>query len=198
MSRDSIIVSVVVTCYNQAKFIKESINSILKQTYSNWECIIVDDGSVDNTGMIVNDYLSDIRIKYIYQQNSGVSAARNAGIAQSSGEYVQFLDGDDILEERKFELQVSFLEQNPIVDIVYGSTRYFYDGVFKKKYLLDSNGMIPTIEIHQYDQDQPWALVYRNLTTICAPLYRRSIFTAGHTFKNIIFEDWYFHLETAL
>ena len=92
-SRD-ILFSIIVPTYNRANMIGKAIESVLDQTYTNWELIIVDDGSTDNTRNIVSLY-NDKRIKYFYQENSGRSSARNFGIDVTQGDYLSFLDDDD-------------------------------------------------------------------------------------------------------
>lgn len=197
MDYENAIVSVIIPCYNNAEYIEEAIKSVIDQTYPYWECIIINDGSTDNTEATVAPYLADTRIKYYRQENKGVSAARNLGVKYSKGNYIQFLDGDDILEADKFKLQLDFLVSNQAVDIVFGGTRYFLHGSFDNKLLLNEGGGAPTVEVHYLDENQTAALLQRNLTTICAPLYRRSIFSTCH-FEDIIFEDWVFHIECSL
>lgn len=100
----SALVSIIIPCYNQAKYLKETLESICKQTYTNWECIIVDDGSTDSSAKIVATFLEqDSRFIYFYKENGGVSSARNEGIKNSKGEYLQFLDADDVLDSQKIE-----------------------------------------------------------------------------------------------
>jgi glycosyltransferase involved in cell wall biosynthesis len=100
-------VSIIVPCYNQGKFINETLQSVYLQTYSNWECIIVNDGSTDNTEEIAKSWEDkDNRFKYYYKNNSGVSSTRNFGISKASGSYLQFLDSDDLLDEKKIQLSV--------------------------------------------------------------------------------------------
>lgn len=104
-------VSVIVPCYNQAQFLAETLDSVLAQTYENWECIIVNDGSTDNTESIAIEYCKiDKRFKYIKQQNQGRCVARNLGINIAEGEYVQFLDSDDVLLPNKLERQIRIIE----------------------------------------------------------------------------------------
>jgi hypothetical protein len=99
------------------------------QTYQHWECIVVDDGSTDNTDGVVRTFTeSDSRIKYIRQENRGLAAARNTGIGTSAGNYFQFLDADDLIETEKLARQVEFLEEHPEVDIVFADVRYFKTG----------------------------------------------------------------------
>lgn len=104
-------VSVIVPCYNQAQFLAETLDSVLVQTYENWECIIVNDGSTDNTEVIAKEYCNkDNRFIYHKKENGGLSSARNAGLNIAQGDYVQFLDSDDILLPNKFEYQIRAME----------------------------------------------------------------------------------------
>lgn len=104
-------VSVIVPCYNQAQYLPETLDSVLVQTHQNWECIIVNDGSTDNTEEIALKYCEqDERFVYLPKQNGGLSSARNAGLDIAKGEYVQFLDSDDILLPNKLECQVRMME----------------------------------------------------------------------------------------
>lgn len=104
------LVSVIVPCYNQAKYLDETLQSILDQTYSNWECIIVNDGSTDNTAAIAQKWINkDNRFTYYFQENTGVSSARNLGIQCVKGDFVQFLDSDDILDRNKIEVSINTL-----------------------------------------------------------------------------------------
>jgi glycosyltransferase involved in cell wall biosynthesis len=112
-------VSVVIPAYNASKFVRESINSVLNQTYKNYEIIVVDgrDGSTDNTREVVSKYGDSVR--YFCQENKGVSDARNKGILNSKGMYIAFLDSDDIWSENKLALQVEFLDSHPDVGLVF-------------------------------------------------------------------------------
>jgi len=109
-------VSVIIPTYNRAGFVCEAIDSVLKQTFREFELIIVDDGSVDNTSEIVSSF-DDARVKYIRQENRGVSAARNTGVLHSSAPLIAFLDSDDLWFPKKLEAQVSFFESNRDVQI---------------------------------------------------------------------------------
>ena len=90
-------VSVIIPCYNHAHYLCRAVQSVLAQTYADWEAIIVDDGSTDNTREVATRF-SDPRVRYIYQENRGLSAARNTGISAAQGSYLAFLDADDELE----------------------------------------------------------------------------------------------------
>ncbi|MCW5908129.1 MAG: glycosyltransferase family 2 protein [Chitinophagales bacterium] len=104
--------SIIIPTYNRAHFIRKAIESVLAQTFSDWELIVVDDGSTDNTKQVVFQY-TDVRIKYMYQQNAERSAARNNGIKQALGKYICFLDSDDyFLPERLGNLYQFLIEKN--------------------------------------------------------------------------------------
>ena len=118
-------ISVIVTTYNRANFIERAIKSILNQSYQDFEIIIVDDGSTDNTEEIIKGY-EDRRINYIrHKKNRGTSAARNIGIKRASGEYIAFLDSDDEWLPEKLERQVVVLQnESTEVGVVYSNLRY--------------------------------------------------------------------------
>lgn len=109
----SALVSIIITFYNQENYVNHTLQSVLDQTYQDWECIIVDDGSSDKSASLIKDFIkTDSRFKYIYQENQGVSAARNAGFKLASGNYINFLDGDDTIMPKKIEKQVSHFNAN--------------------------------------------------------------------------------------
>lgn len=113
-------VSIIVPCYNKADYLADALDSVLNQTYSNWECIIINDGSPDATASIANDYLTkDNRFKYYYQENQGVSLARNNGIKLSTGDYILPLDADDIIESTFIEKAINHFELYPLTKLVY-------------------------------------------------------------------------------
>lgn len=110
------LVSVIIPNYNYAKYVGEAIDSALNQTYENLEIIVVDDGSKDNSREILESYGD--KIKVIFQENAGVSAARNNGVKNSNGKYIAFLDADDIWFSEKIAKQVNVLEKNEDVGLV--------------------------------------------------------------------------------
>ncbi|MCK5536627.1 MAG: glycosyltransferase family 2 protein [Bacteroidales bacterium] len=116
------LVSIIMPAYNADMFIAESIKSVMNQTYQNWELIIINDGSIDNTGTVIKSF-NDDRVKIIEQKNMGVSAARNVGLSLSKGKYLTFLDADDTFSEKSLGIRVKYLEENPDVDIVDGPIR---------------------------------------------------------------------------
>jgi glycosyltransferase involved in cell wall biosynthesis len=99
-------VSVVIPSYNSAHCVGDAIQSIIDQTYANWEVVVVDDGSADDTEAAVQRFRADPRIRYIRQENRGLPGARNAGARAATGDYLAFLDADDLLERRALELMV--------------------------------------------------------------------------------------------
>jgi glycosyltransferase involved in cell wall biosynthesis len=114
-------VSVIIPAYNNANFLGESIQSVLDQTYPNFEVIVVNDASPDDTWAVVSQF-PDPRVRYIvHEQNQGLSAARNTGIKASEGEVIALLDGDDLFHPEKFQAHVDFLEQHPEVGVTYNS-----------------------------------------------------------------------------
>ncbi len=117
---DTPLISVVTPTYNRADYLGEAIDSVLAQTYQHFEMLIVDDGSTDATPELMKRYASDSRIRYFQQENQGQSVARNRGIAESTGEYICFLDSDNAWLPEKLESSLAHLAANPGTDVVYG------------------------------------------------------------------------------
>ena len=103
------LISVIIPCFNDGNYLHEAIESVLAQSYKNVEIIVIDDGSTDNTKLVVQKFP---QIKYIYQANQGVSSARNAGIFHSGGDYICFLDADDWLLPQALETNIRVIEGN--------------------------------------------------------------------------------------
>lgn len=195
------VVSVIIASYNYAQFIGETLDSLIAQTHENWECIIVDDGSTDNTAEVVADYSKrDARIKYIYQRNAGQAAARNSALKIVKGDYIQFLDADDLLEPQKLERQVEYLKSHSDTDIVYGETRYF-------------RTEFPHERRHSLWDDIPWmpklsgrgsllikSLIHNNIVTVSSPLLRKSVVDLVGDFDPRLnpLEDWDYWMRCAI
>lgn len=114
------LISVIIPTYNRADLIGETLRSVLDQTYPDFEIIVVDNGSTDNTEEVVRSF-NDLRIRYHWQENSGLPAnSRNVGIVMAKGQWVAFLDSDDLWLPRKLELQVRCFEDHPDAGLVYG------------------------------------------------------------------------------
>ncbi|MCJ8280166.1 MAG: glycosyltransferase [Rivularia sp. ALOHA_DT_140] len=110
--------SIIIPAYNAIKYLPETLESVLKQSFTDFEVFIIDDGSYDNIVEWV-DGIQDSRVKFISQKNKGVSAARNLGISNASGEYIAFLDADDLWESSKLEKQLQYLAENPSVGLIH-------------------------------------------------------------------------------
>lgn len=117
---DDRLVSVIIPTYNRAGLLSEAMCSVLSQTHKNYELLIIDDGSSDNTGAVVNEFIErDKRIRYIKKENGGQGSARNLGIRNAKGKYIAFLDSDDEWLVDKLEKQFNFMETHPAYDFCY-------------------------------------------------------------------------------
>lgn len=118
-------VSVIIPTYNRGDLILDSLQSIFLQNYSDYEIIVVDDGSTDNTEDVLSYLIKDNKIRYVKQDNHGESSARNHGILLSQGKYIAFLDSDDLFEPTKLKMQVQYLEDHPEIGLVHsGYTKF--------------------------------------------------------------------------
>jgi glycosyltransferase involved in cell wall biosynthesis len=142
-------VSVIIPTYNRGWIIKEAIDSVLAQDYTEFELIVVDDGSTDHTSDILDSYGDDIKV--LSQKNKGVSAARNLGIAEASGKFIAFLDSDDLWLPQKLTFQIEFINQTPDALICQTEEVWIRNGlrVNPKKRHKKPSGMIfkPSLEL---------------------------------------------------
>lgn len=130
------LVSIVIPAYNCEDFLEKNINSLISQTYQHIEIIFVDDGSTDRTASIICKYCKlDNRIKYYYQENRGVSAARNYGVSKAGGKYLLFVDSDDYIDENLVEKTVTIAEKNQADAVCFGHYKIF--GSKQIPYLFD-------------------------------------------------------------
>ena len=146
MARENPLVSVIIPSYNYAEYLSTTLNSVLAQRLEDIEVVLVDDGSTDATADVLKSYRD--RIDYIYQEKAGLSAARNTGINNSTGEFILFLDADDILGPGSIASQVKYLQRNPSAFVAVCENK-----LFREK---DNNG-----------QPKPfgsWPLYRKNLT----------------------------------
>jgi glycosyltransferase involved in cell wall biosynthesis len=118
-NKSDLLISVIVPAYNVGSYIEDTIRSVIHQSYSNWELLIVNDGSTDNTPEKIRKF-KDTRIRYFEQQNGGVSAARNLGLRQMRGKYFCFLDGDDVMPINSLNARAAILDSDPNIDFVDG------------------------------------------------------------------------------
>lgn len=143
--------SVIIPTYNREHFLDAAISSVLDQTYDDFELIVVDDGSVDGTKQLVDKYKSR-RVSYIYQNNQGVSSARNSGIKKARGEYIAFLDSDDRWVSEKLERTVEYISQYPEVYFFHTEEDWYKNGRF-----------FPQKKKHK----KPSGFVYQSMLPIC-------------------------------
>lgn len=175
-------ISIIVPCYNQAKYMREAVDSVLASTLSDWECIIVNDGSKDATIDIAREYeTKDPRFIVVDIPNGGLANARNVGIRHSHGKYILPLDSDDKIGEKYLELAVAHIEKHPETKVVCCECEYFgnVNGAF-------------TLPTYSYDQ-----LLWQNLF-VATSVYRRSDYdrTSGYnTNMKHGHEDWDFWLS---
>jgi glycosyltransferase involved in cell wall biosynthesis len=118
------LVSIIVPCYNRADIVRDTIDSVLVQTYAKFEVIVIDDGSTDNTREVIATY-NDSRIRYFYRENGGLSAARNSGLDAARGEFIAFLDSDDVWQSWKLSAQVEIFRRHPEVGLIWSDMSTF-------------------------------------------------------------------------
>ena len=210
--------SVIIPCYNSANYISMAIQSVLQQSYSDLEILVVDDGSTDTTGEIVGGY-ADSRIRYVFQKNAGVSAARNKGIREASGEFIAFLDADDIWFNDKLAWQIQCMKQTPQVSVVFSDfaasdfnnamIESYYKQAFNffREYsfgLSDIYRNKATIHLFDEDVEVYWDdvfqyLIFGNFILPSTVLMRKSVISRAGLFdeKYRVAEDTEFFLRVA-
>jgi len=196
-------VSVVIPTFNCAQFIIEAIESVLNQTYKNYEIIVVNDGSTDNTEEVLSSYLK--KIKYIRQENGGPSKARNNGINNSKGEYIAFLDADDIWLPTKLKYQLDFFEKCSDISVVISNFFYFGEETLKSATGFERRPHIWNIPY--YGVEKGYNIFKRNIfqdiimeTFIhtSTVIVRKSCFKKVGPFdERILAEDWQMWLRLA-
>jgi glycosyltransferase involved in cell wall biosynthesis len=142
------LVSVIVPTYNRAAYVADAVASALAQTYSSLEVVVIDDGSVDDTRRIVGTF-EDPRLIYVYKDNGGLSSARNAGLARANGEFIAFLDSDDLWLPWKLEAQLALLRRHPDVGLVWTDTSTFRTPgeILHRRYLRMGYGAYRKVDI---------------------------------------------------
>ncbi len=172
MNKD-IIISVVVPVYNVEKYLEKCINSILNQTFKNYELILVDDGSTDKSGKICDDYLKkNSQIKLIHKKNGGLSDARNAGIVIALGEYITFVDSDDYLDSEYLKVMYE-MAINYSADLVMCGSQNVYEN--KKNNLIKNENIVS--EVISKEQAYKKILLQEGTdVSACRKLYKTKIF----------------------
>lgn len=175
-------VSIIVPCYNQAQYLDECLNSVLDQLYSNWECIIINDGSTDHTEVVAKKWQDkDNRIKYLSKKNGGLSAARNSGISIARGQLILPLDADDKINFNYILQAVNAFEKDSTLKLVYCNAEKFGD----------ESGLwnLPPFSLYNLSQN--------NLIFPCAMYKKQDWEMIGGYDKNMIYgwEDWEFWIS---
>ena len=185
-------VSVVIPTYNRAQFLSEAVQSVMSQSFKDFETIVVDDGSTDNT----REILASLPVRYIRQENRGVSAAINRGIEASSGDYVVFLASDDVLLETTLQKEVEILDSYPEVGFCYGQAQYIDENgsIFRvrKSSFLDGSTIVD-------GKEQIRELLFLCRITQSSSMVRRSrIAEVGGMHEELTFaEDRHFFIRLA-
>jgi glycosyltransferase involved in cell wall biosynthesis len=195
------LVSVIIPAYNYAAFLAEAVESALRQSHTNIEVIVVDDGSTDNTAEVAQRLMQqDARVRYVHQANQGLSAARNTGIKNAKGEFLVFLDADDVLHEHKVAAHLEHFLSDEKIDISYGSSRYFLSELPEKTYAtiaLDEQDWMPKVS-GDAETVMP-ALVVNNIMPVCSAMLRRRVAEVVGDFDTALksLEDWDYWLRAA-
>lgn len=222
VSHNKDLVSIITPTYNCGRFIAETINSVLAQTYNNWEMLIVDDCSSDNTKEIVEQF-KDSRIKYFcLEHNSGAAVARNTALRMAKGRWIAFLDSDDLWLPEKLERQIKFMEDNnyvfsyhkyeeidetsmPLGKIIsgpkhinnYGMIYYCWPGCLTVMYDAEKVGLIQIENIKKNNDYAMWLKVSKKATCHLLPLvlahYRKRAGSISNSnYKTLI--KWHYRL----
>ena len=190
-------VSVIITCYNQAHCIINTLKSVVAQTYTNWESIIIDDGSLDDSAEVIKEFIKDdTRFTYLFQNNQGVSIARNKGFDQATGSFINFMDGDDTFLPDKLKEQIQVFKDNPEIAVCICNHQFYLEKEDVYKYYEFENLTIKPLE----------QLLYKWHNGVAFPphavFYKRELWT----FNELPFpedynhrcEDWVFNVLVAL
>lgn len=166
------LVSIIMPVYNRELYLQRAINSVLKQTYQNWELVVIDDGSRDYSPFIVEEFaiISD-KINLIVQEHSNLPSAKNNGIRNSQGKYITFLDSDDEYKEDHLELRIQYMNKNPDVDLIHGGVE-----IIGNKYVPDRNN--------------PDKLIHLSQCFIGATFFgKRNVFIDSGGFRNVFYSE---------
>lgn len=189
------LVSVIIPCFNQGNFIYDSVNSVLNQVYQDFEIIIVDDGSDDESTLIKLNNFNHPKIKVIHTGNRGLAAARNRGFREAMGKFIQFLDADDTIQPDKFQEQLRVFEQHPGIDVCF--TNYLIFDLNKQLVLLQPETI--SLGINPLED-----FLYRWERDLCIPihaaLFRREIWSGCMPFNEELKarEDWLMWCEVCV
>lgn len=202
------LVSVVMIFLNEEKFIQEAIESVFAQTYNNWELLLVDDGSTDKSTAIAHKFSQQYpeKVRYLehdHRQNQGMSASRNLGISNAKGDYIAFLDADDVWVSDKLKQQVAIMESYPDAALVCGRTQWWYSWTdnpedsqedFLQEFDLELDRLVPPPQVLLMFLQNEWASLGDILVR------RKSVEDIGGYEEDFrgIYEDQVFHAKLCL
>ncbi len=189
---DTPLISVIIPIYNNETFLQKCIDSILMQTYSNLEIILVDDGSTDGSGKICDQYAQkDPRVKVVHQQNQGISAARNAGIAVAKGEYISFVDSDDWVDATFIEILLKTAQQSNALIAVVGRYEVLAGGTYQAQISLKpQEKKIFAASQGNFTAEEALNLLLAKIDRYIAnKLYHRSVFEHALFPVGMVYED---------
>lgn len=179
--------SVIIPFYNAKPYIVETLDSLLLQTFQSWECILVDDGSTDDTFSVINHYIDDNKFRYFKIQNSGPSRARNYGVSKAQGKFLFFLDADDLLPHYSFEELIKPFQVHSDIGLVYGGVALFKESPNNWHYT----------KLKRVDFS---SMLMSNSLTIHSIMLKKAAFLAAKGFDDelITCEDWHLWLRLLL
>jgi len=199
---ETALVSIIIPSHNYGHLIVNTLQCLQQQRYQHWEAIIIDDGSEDNTKDVVAAIeAEDSRFIYIYQENTGVAIARNNGLKQAMGKYIQFLDADDLITPEKIALQVEYMEMNQEVDLLLVNTRYFHSTLPGRWFTdLSLTNQSTRGKLSGAGLPLIMQLIKNNPIVVHAPLFKSNILkTIGHFAPHMDYlEDWDLWFRIAL
>lgn len=184
--------SIIIPIYNTYDYLRESIESILNQTYKNIEVILINDGSTDNSSEICQHFLAqDSRIIFITQENKGLAETRNIGIEKSTGDYIYFFDSDDVLDNRCLELIINKIEKFHVDGLLFSGSSFGVENSFSSDYIRGDN--FNSIKSKDYLDHS--ILKNKFIPSACLYLFKASIIKKTKFPKNQLHEDLQFYIE---
>lgn len=192
------LVSVIIPAFNRANYLPDAIDSILNQGINNLEIMVVDDGSTDHTEQVLKKY--GPKVRYLYQENQGPGAARNHGMREAGGEYIAFLDSDDLWKPGKLKAELTFFEQDSELEAIISDAEFFRDGKLELASRFAVSKMEPmpqTPTIFKWES-RGWAYG-GGVCATCCMILKRSVLSKMKQpwFETSIssYEDWYFEMQ---
>lgn len=192
-------ISVIVPVYNVEPYLKKCVDSILNQTFKDFELILVNDGSPDNCGMICDEYSEkDCRVRVIHKENEGVAAARNTGINSVRGEYTMFVDSDDWIEEDTLEKLINQAELLKSDVVIFGSIKDLYSN--KELIKSEINAVLKKLHLNIYELGANFTYLFNSVGLLSSWMYffKTKIITENKLFFNenlVLYEDFDFNLR---